>query len=120
MRIAAGAVVDQLGNTVNGPVDISYRSFNDPWSIIASGIPMHVGDPNAGHMESLGMYELYASQHGRSLSLREGEVISLTKPTSGSITPGYLDWTLDGTTGEWRERSPSVGERGCSGRWKAR
>ncbi|MBL7950873.1 MAG: OmpA family protein [Flavobacteriales bacterium] len=105
VRIAAGAIVDLRGNNVNGPVDISYRSFNDPWSIIASGIPMHVGDrDNADHMESLGMYEVYASQKGSPLSLREGEVISLTKPTSEERTAGYLDWVLDETTGEWREQ----------------
>lgn len=109
IRIAAGAIVDQHGNDINGAVDISYRSFNDPWAIIASGIPMHVGDKdNAGHMESLGMYEVYASQHGTPLSLREGEVISLTKPTMEQRSSGYLDWTLDTTTGGWVEQRQIV------------
>lgn len=109
VRIAAGAIVDQQGNSVSGVVDVSYRSFNDPWSIIASGIPMHVGDgANAGHMESLGMYEIYASQRGTPLSLREGEVISLTKPTSEPRTPGYLDWNLDANTGAWVEQRQVV------------
>lgn len=109
VRIAAGAIVDGNGHTAAGPVDISYRSFNDPWSIIASGIPMHVGERGtAGHMESLGMYELYATQRGTTLSLREGEVISLTKPTAETRTASYLDWTLDETSGEWVERAADV------------
>jgi hypothetical protein len=113
IRIAAGAIVDQQGNDINGAVEISYRSFNDPWAIIASGIPMHVGDrEDAGHMESLGMYEVYASQQGTPLSLREGEVISLTKPTMEQRSSGYLDWTLDTTTGAWVEQRQVVTSTG--------
>ena len=104
VRIAANAIVSNDGCTVQGPVEISYRSFNNAWESIASGIPMHVGTGvDAGHMESMGMYEVYAAQRGQQLSLRDGEVISLTKPTAEVRTADYRDWMLDENTGTWSE-----------------
>lgn len=104
VRLNANAIVDDEGNAVRGPVEISYRSFNSSWDAIASGVPMHVGQgPDAGHMESLGMFEVYASQGGRQLKLRDGEAISLTPAGTLQRTPDYRDWTLDEATGEWRE-----------------
>lgn len=109
VRIAANAIVDEQGNAAQGPVDISYRSFNDAWAMIASGIPMHVGHgDDAGHMESMGMYEIYASQRGESLSLRDGETISLTKTTAEARTPAYRDWMLDEATGTWSESNTAT------------
>ena len=109
VRIPADAIVDAKGNTVTGPVDISYRSFNDPWAIIASGIPMHVGQQaEEAHMESLGMFEVFASQRGEALSLRDGEVISLTRASTEVRTSAYLDWTLDEASGQWREEAPTT------------
>lgn len=104
VRMSADAIVDEDGDAVRGQVEISYRSFNGGWDAIASGVPMHVGiGPDAGHMESLGMFEVYASQSGRQLQLREGEAISLTPPGQVQRTADYRDWTLDKATGEWRE-----------------
>lgn len=115
VRIAANAIVDELGNTVSGPVDITYRSFNDAWAMIASGIPMHVGlGDDAGHMESMGMYEIYASQQAEQLSLREGESISLTKTTTEARTPEYRDWMLDEATGTWKESTSTAQESAVS------
>ena len=42
LTIPEHAIVDRNGNAVVGPVDIHYRSFMDSYSIIASGIPMHI------------------------------------------------------------------------------
>ncbi|MCB0764113.1 MAG: OmpA family protein [Flavobacteriales bacterium] len=106
VRIPARSIVDASGTTVEGPVDLTYRSFTDPWAMIASGIPMHVGHgSDAGHMESIGMFEVIASRRGERLHLREGEAISLTPPIPPERTSAYKDWMLDETTGEWSDRT---------------
>lgn len=112
VRIAPDAIVHEDGSPVVGEVDITYRSFNDTWSIIASGIPMHVGTgDDAGHMESRGMFEVYASQAGERLRLKEGERISLTLPQAVDRSAEYKDWMLDGSTGEWVEREDGTVDR---------
>ena len=104
IRIAPEAIVDRNGEPVDGPIDITYRSFTDPWSIVASGIPMHVGSgSDAQHFESLAMFEVYASKEGEELFLKEGERISLTVPEAVVRDPDFKDWMLDGTTGEWAD-----------------
>jgi OmpA family len=104
VRIAPDAMVDAMGTPVHGLVDITYRSFYEPWEVIASGIPMHVGGPDAGHMESAGMFEVYASQNGNPLSLKPGESISLSPAQPIQLEIGYRNWTLSSTNGTWVER----------------
>ena len=102
VRIAANALVDGSGKAVTGAVDISYRSFSEPYEIIASGIPMHVATPDgAGHMETAGMYELYASQNGSPVLLKQGERIALERPETGAVDSSYTGWQLDTGTGAW-------------------
>ncbi|HRH38298.1 MAG TPA: OmpA family protein, partial [Flavobacteriales bacterium] len=81
VRIPANAIVDERGALVTGPVDLNYRSFSEPYEIIASGIPMHVRtDEGTQHMETAGMYELFATQNGKELALAPGERITLERP----------------------------------------
>ena len=73
VRIPQGAIVDANGMTVTGPVDISYRSLRRALRDHRQRIPMHMNTPEGvGHFETAGMYELYASQNGRPLSLKPG------------------------------------------------
>jgi hypothetical protein len=103
VRIPAGAIVDANGQPVNSPVLLSYRGFQEPYEIIASGIPMHVATPDGiKHMESAGMYELTASLNGQPLALAIGSSITLDPPTPIATDEGYIAWALDESTGEWR------------------
>lgn len=102
VRIAANALVDGNGDPVSGPVDISYRSFVEPYEIIASGIPMHVRTPEGTeHMETAGMYEIYAAQDGRPVHLKAGERINLDRPQGGTPDEDFTGWKLDEATGTW-------------------
>lgn len=102
VRIPAGAIMDASGRPVNGPVQISYRSFNEPYEIIASGIPMHVGtDEGLGHFETAGMYELYASLDNTRLALAPGATISLERPEGPGIASDFTGWVLDPSSGSW-------------------
>jgi len=101
LRIAAGSILDADGRQVNGRVDLTYRSFLDPWEVVASGIPMHVGQPgNARHFETAGMYEVYASKDGRPVQLRQGAEISLETP-GPPVSSEYHAYQLNEATGEW-------------------
>jgi len=101
VRIPAGSIVDDNGMAIDGIVDLTYRSFMDPWDVVASGIPMHYGKGDAmGHFETAGMYEIYASKDGEQLGLRSGNEITLE--TQGpEVTAAYAGYALDATTGYW-------------------
>ena len=101
--IPANAILDTQGRPVEGEVELSYRSFNEPYEIIASGIPMHVSTPaGMGHMETAGMYELYASVNGEQLSLAEGARITLERPEEPALEEGFVGWELNAGTGDWQ------------------
>ncbi|MBL8002707.1 MAG: OmpA family protein [Flavobacteriales bacterium] len=102
VRIPAAAIVDAKGLPVNGPVELSYRSFSEPYEIIASGIPMHLGaGADAAHFETAGMYELYALRGDEQLSLAPGASITLERPDPTPIDPGFTGWVLDPASGAW-------------------
>ncbi|MBK8500606.1 MAG: OmpA family protein [Flavobacteriales bacterium] len=102
VRIPAGAIVNADGTPVNAHVDLSYRGFTDPYEIIASGIPMHIRtDAGTQHMETAGMYELYASLNGEPLGLAPGASITLQQPQAPALDPAFVGWELDPTTGTW-------------------
>lgn len=101
--IPAGAIVDANGRPVDRPVQLSYRGFQEPYEIIASGIPMQVSTPDGiEHMESAGMYELTASLDGQPLALAAGSSITLEPPTPIATDEGYIAWAFDESTGAWR------------------
>lgn len=101
VRIQAGAIVNTNGEPVQGAVDLTYRSFLDPWDVVASGIPMHLGmNADARHFETAGMYEVYASQNGEPVRIREG--CEITLETKGpTVDDRYAAYTLNETTGQW-------------------
>ncbi len=101
VRIPANSMVHADGRAVEGPVDLSYRGFLDPWEVVASGIPMHYGNGNGlAHFETAGMYELYASQNGEPVQMRPGTPITLE--TDGpEVTDEYGAYALNTNTGEW-------------------
>jgi hypothetical protein len=102
VRIPANSIVHADGRPVEGPVDISYRGFLDPWEVVASGIPMHFGNANGmAHFETAGMYELYASQAGEPLQMRPDTPITLE--TQGpEVTSEYGAYALNPSTAEWQ------------------
>ncbi len=102
LRIPAGALVDEIGNPFTGTVDLTYRSFLDPWEVVASGIPMHIAqEDGARHFETAGMYEVYASSAGKPVRLKEGT--EMTLETDGpSVTADYGAYALDENTGTWQ------------------
>lgn len=109
VRIARGSIVDAQGRAVNGDVVIRCRGFLTSAEAIASGIPMHVGKgPDAGHMESAGMFEVLAFSGGTPLQLREGCDIIIERPLEQLPGAEYNDYMLDPSTGQWEEQIPEV------------
>ncbi|HRF80402.1 MAG TPA: OmpA family protein, partial [Flavobacteriales bacterium] len=101
VRIPANSLVHADGRTVEGPVDLSYRGFLDPWEVVASGIPMHYGSGNGlAHFETAGMYELYASQNGSPVQMRPGTPITL-ETVGPEVTDEYGAYALNANTGVW-------------------
>lgn len=105
VRIPAASIVDARGNPVEGTVELSYRSFSEPYEIIAAGIPMHVATAaGTGHFETAGMYELYATREGEPLALAPGARITLERPGEQPLAEGFVGWELDPATGAWAQR----------------
>lgn len=103
--IPAASIVDARGNPVEGMVELSYRSFSEPFEIIAAGIPMHVATAaGTGHFETAGMYELYARREGEPLALAPGARITLERPGGQPLAEGFVGWALDPATGAWAQR----------------
>ena len=102
VRIAAGSLVDANGIPVQGQVQLNYRSFSEPYEIIASGIPMHVNTPDGvQYMETAGMYDLTASVNGQPVQLATGSSITLDPTNTPAPDDGYITWALDETNGQW-------------------
>ncbi|MDQ3100958.1 MAG: OmpA family protein, partial [Bacteroidota bacterium] len=101
LRIPAGSLVDHEGHPVTGNVDLTYRSFLEPWEVIASGIPMHFNNGgDIAHFETAGMYEIYASRNGEQLKLKEGAEMIL-ESEGPPVSTDYTGYSLNETTGEW-------------------
>lgn len=104
VHIDAGSIVDAMGRPVSGPVDVTCRAFFTPGEAIASGIPMFVGHgDDAGHMESAGMFEVLATRSDEQLGLAPGRDITIRRDMSGRPGPGFNNYMLDPTSGEWKE-----------------
>ncbi|MFZ1688683.1 MAG: OmpA family protein [Flavobacteriales bacterium] len=115
VRIEGGAIVDRDGNPVNGPVDLSFRAFTDPWQTIASGIPMHIRtEKGIEHMESALMVELLATRNGEPLQLKDGERIRYELPKQMEVAPDFKTFEVDEATGEWEEAGALSGTTASS------
>lgn len=101
--IPANALVDDEGRPLTGAVDITFRSFLEPYEILASGIPMHVHtDAGEEHLETAGMYEIYASQRGKQVQLAPGERITVLAANNAAADSAYTGWVLDPSSGTWQ------------------
>lgn len=82
--IPHGTLVDKNGKTLNGKVELTYRSYNSAGGIIASGISMTAKDEDGKErqLESAGMFELRASANGEEVFIREGNGIQATVPSA--------------------------------------
>jgi len=91
------------GTPYEGIVKFKYRSFNDPFDFIFSGIPMSFQD-EAGwdYFESLKMFEIKAfTTEGKELKLKVGKSIKAryTSPNASN----FKGWYLDTNRGVWDE-----------------
>ena len=104
LTIPANTIVDTNGKLVQGPVNIHYRSFMDSYSIIASGIPMHMKTKDGmGHFQTAGMFEVLASKDGEMLNLKKGEQISISREKEKALDPDFGTYVLDPTSGSWQD-----------------
>lgn len=101
IEIPEGAFVDAAGNPVNTPVDIEFREFHDPASIIASGIPMSLTteEGTVEWMQTAGMFEIQGYSEGEAVFIAPGKSIQVNLV---SEVPGDYDfWYLDQQAGNW-------------------
>ena len=76
--IAANTLVDSVGNTINGNVELRYREFRDMIDVFVAGIPMDYDSAGVKrHFESAGMFELLAVQNNQELFIKEGKEIKV-------------------------------------------
>lgn len=104
--VPENAFVDEDGNPVTGEVKLDFAEYNDPASIIASGLPMClIENGKTGHMESAGMFEINAKQKGKNLQLAEGKTIEIR---TVSEKPGDFNfYQYDTGKNSWVEQTKS-------------
>ena len=91
------------GTAYEGIVKFKYRSFNDPFDFVFSGIPMSFQDETGwDYFESLKMFEIKAyTTEGKELKLRVGKSIK-ARYTSQNAS-NFKGWYLDTNRGVWDE-----------------
>jgi len=67
--IPQSAFLDMDGNVIEGSVDFTYRTFDDPVDFFVSGIPMTLNSTSneINYLKSGGMIEVYAEKDGKTL-----------------------------------------------------
>ena len=102
--ISSSSLMDTAGNTINEPIELSYREFMNSAEIMASGIPMMFTDPVAGikkPFQSAGMFELLAeTKSGQKVLINEDKPLKV-ELASNVNDGGYSNFYLNTTTGEW-------------------
>jgi hypothetical protein len=72
------SLVDSLGNTVKGKVELNYREFRDMVDVFLSGIPMEYDSAGAiRHFESAGMFELLAHQNKKTVFIDPKKTVTV-------------------------------------------
>jgi hypothetical protein len=104
IHIASNSLKDTAGNSINEPIEISYREFMNPSEILAAGIPMMFTDQVAGikkPFQSAGMFEILAkTKSGKKVVVNNESPINVELATN--ITDaGYSNFYLNKSTGEW-------------------
>jgi hypothetical protein len=78
ITIEANTLVDSLGNTINGNVELRYREFRDMIDVFVAGIPMDYDSAGVKrHFESAGMFELLAVQNKNEVFIKNGKTITI-------------------------------------------
>lgn len=99
--IPAQAFVDAQGQAVTTPVNIKFREFHDPASVIASGIPMRVRGEHGPDewMESAGMFEIEGFSADQPVFVAPGKQI--TVDLVSNVGGEYATWYFDPAAGNW-------------------
>lgn len=98
------ALQNTAGETVSGPVEITYREFADPVDFFLSGVPMSYDSAGTTYtFESSGMCEINANQNGEPLFVNdkakpEIHLMSFTE------SPDHNLYYLDTVSGSWINR----------------
>ena len=81
LLIPKDAFVDKAGNTVEGEVEIDFKSFNDPLEIFLSGIPMQMESNGENYqLESEKMFEITANQNQIPVFINPDKNLTLSIP----------------------------------------
>ncbi|MBI1221515.1 MAG: hypothetical protein GC180_02835 [Bacteroidetes bacterium] len=94
IRVPASCLIDDKGNTIQGPVEFRYREFFDPVEIALSGITMEYDSAGVSYyFETGGMCELRAFQHGTELKMKPEKPVEVSMPAKidGNYNLYYLD-----------------------------
>lgn len=80
--IPKNAFIDKAGNTIEGEVEIGFKSFNDPLEIFLSGIPMQMeSNGETYQLESEKMFEITANQNKTPVFINPDKNLTLSVPT---------------------------------------
>jgi hypothetical protein len=108
ISIPKNSLVDENGNIVSGKVQFKYREFMNKAALIGSGIPMRLVDTDYNQfLVSSGMMEIYASQNGKAVFIKEGNSLSVDLINT-TDKPGYNVYYLDTNNREWIETAHEV------------
>lgn len=108
ITIYKNSIVNELGEKVNGQIEIEYRDFHNPLEIFLSGIPMEYdSDGEKQIFETAGMFEIKAYQDGQSLKLKEGAEIDV-RLKSTSNEKRFKFYRFDESTGKWEDENKEM------------
>jgi hypothetical protein len=78
ITIPENSLVDSLGNSITGEVELSYREFRDMVDVFLSGIPMEYDSAGTTrHFESAGMFELLAHQNKKAVFIDPKKAVTI-------------------------------------------
>lgn len=124
VQVPANAFKDKDGNIITEPIKLSLKEYNDPATIIASGIPMVVNDENGTEqqMESAGMFDIRGTTQGKEVFIADGKNLNIStqsKIKGNDFDAYYFEETVEdngqasGTIdrkGKWKLISPKKEE----------
>lgn len=106
--IPANAFVMDNETPCGDMITLKYRELHNAADIIAAGIPMNFTEDNKKkHLESGGMFEIYAECEGKPLKLAKGKEI-LVRFASNYKTPDLVCYYFDQKSKNWLRRKNPV------------
>ncbi len=104
--IAPESLLDEAGNTLKEPCNISFEQFHDMADILASGIPMSLtaGDVKpSGAFISAGMFKISGKcTNSKAIKIKSEAPIKVELASYQSDT-GYSNYRLNEKTGSWEK-----------------